>query len=192
MSPDAAWLALVDAHLARRPFMQVSDVYKLIYQGLRGPEHLITSPQDFARRLQGEFDSLPPAGDEALTESIRPDGRLHRLNLRPYKARRASLEALVEACLATARHSWGNPADLPALWETIVAAAQAGRWPSLRGDEVLAFSRWIAGQGFPAVHHSPAYRNACRPAYRLVAADALRQIEFGSLAKKAFRRRDAE
>jgi hypothetical protein len=32
-------MALVKEHLARRPAMEPRDIYKLLYQGMRGPEH---------------------------------------------------------------------------------------------------------------------------------------------------------
>jgi hypothetical protein len=32
---------LIDEYLARHPAMEPRDVYKLLYQGVLGPEHLI-------------------------------------------------------------------------------------------------------------------------------------------------------
>jgi hypothetical protein len=73
---------LIKEHLARRPAMEPCDLYKLLYQGVRGPEHLISSPEAFTERLVKEWHELDFADSDPLWESIRPDGSLLRLNLR--------------------------------------------------------------------------------------------------------------
>jgi hypothetical protein len=78
---------LIKEHLARKPGMEPCDLYKLIYQGVRGSEHLISSPEAFTERLVKEWRELDFADGDPLWESIRPDGNLLRLNLRPFKAR---------------------------------------------------------------------------------------------------------
>lgn len=45
-------VALIKEHLARRPAMEPRDVYKLLYQGTRGPEHIIASPKAFTERKE--------------------------------------------------------------------------------------------------------------------------------------------
>ncbi len=151
--------------------MEVRDVYKLLYQGTRGPEHLIRSPEDFTARLYAEFTCVPPDDGEPLVESIAPDGSLLRLNLRPFKARGGEENWLVEACLETGERQWGRESALRATWRTFVRACQEGQFTAFSLDEVITFSDWLENQGFPAVHHSQVYREAYRPAYRLVAAD---------------------
>ena len=47
----ASWPALINAHLNRYPAMTVQDVYKLVYQGVMGPEHSIPSAEIFRQRL---------------------------------------------------------------------------------------------------------------------------------------------
>ena len=151
--------------------MQPRDVYKLLYQSVRGPEHIIASPKLFKERLAEEWEALDPAAGELLWESIQPDGGLLRVNLRPFKAANGNLEALAIACLETGRRSWGTPAELRLAWGYFVTACQEGRWPSLILDEVETFTAWLEANKFPAVHHSKQYRSLYRPAYRLAAAD---------------------
>jgi hypothetical protein len=141
-------------------------VYKLLYQGILGPEHLIAEPEVFTARLLAEYETVPAAADELLYEPVRPDGRLLRVNLRPFKARRGDLDRLLDACLEAARVRWGTPGDLRAAWAAVADACQAGRWPHL--GEVATFSAWLDAHGYPAVYHSPRYRQAYRPAYRLI------------------------
>jgi hypothetical protein len=151
--------------------MQPRDIYKLLYQGVRGPEHIISSPQAFREYLMSEWQALNPGGDDPLTESIRPDGTLLRLNLRPFKAAGGSLEALTAACLETARRPWGTQVELQQAWKSFVNACQTGCWRDLGMQEVESFNSWIKDIGYPPVHHSESYRNLYRPAYRLVAFD---------------------
>jgi hypothetical protein len=162
------FLDLLNAHLARYPLMAPQDAYKLLYQGILGAEHLLAAPEVFAARLRAEYEAVPPAADAPLYEPVRPDGRLLRVNLRPFKAGGGNLERLLDACLAAASLRWGMTADLTAAWADLVEACGTGRWPHL-GD-VAAFSTWLEANGYPAVHHSPEYREAYRPAYRLVRA----------------------
>lgn len=163
--------ALLTEHLTRRPAMQPRDVYKLLYQGVRGPEHLITSPQAFREYLGSEWEALNSVGDDPLTESIRPDGSLLRLNLRPFKASGGSLEVMTAVCLETARRPWGTPDQLQEAWGIFVACCQAGFYPGLPLEEIESFTTLLQENEFPPVHHSEVYRHLYRPAYRLVAAD---------------------
>ena len=160
---------LIDDHLARYPAMEPADVYKLLYQGVLGPEHLIASPEGLALWLRAEYDSVPPDEAELLWEPIRPDGALGRVNLRPFKAGGGDVERLIAACLETAGLTWGTPAELRAAWATFVELCRAGQWVALPLTDVLALSERLEAEGYPPVHHSAAYRQAYRPAYRLVA-----------------------
>jgi len=165
----AAVVRLIDDHLTRYPAMEPADIYKLLYQGVLGPEHLIASPEAFAARLRAEYGTVPPDEAELLWEPVRPDGALGRVNLRPFKAGGGDVERLIAACLEAAGRTWGTPTELQAAWVTFVESCRAGRWASLPLTGVLALSERLAAEGYLPIHHSPAYRQAYRPAYRLVA-----------------------
>ena len=156
--------------------MEPRDVYKLLYQGILGLEHLVASPEDFAARLRAEYEDVSADNTKPLWEAVRPDGTLGRLNLRPFKAREGDVELLTAACLRTAGQVWGMPDELRAAWATFVELCRAGQWPAFSLPEVLAFSVWLEDGAYPAAHHSPRYREAYRPAYRLVALEFLELI----------------
>jgi len=164
----AAVARLIDDHLARYPAMEPADIYKLQYQGVLGPEHLIVSPEAFAARVRTEYGAVPPDEAETLWEPVRPDGTLGRVNLRPFKASGGDVEQLIAACLETAGRTWGTPADLRAAWATFVELCRSERWVAFPLAGVLALSGRLKAKGYPPVHHSAAYRQAYRPAYRLV------------------------
>ncbi len=156
--------------------MEVRDVYKLLYQGIMGLEHLVTSPEDFAARLRAEYESVSPDAAEPLWEAVRPDEALGRLNLRPFKARRGDVESLVAACLETAERIGGRTEILQAAWITFIESCRAGQWQAFPLAAVLAFTDWLEDQGYPAVHHSARYVELYRPAYRLVGGALLEEL----------------
>jgi len=55
------FLELLDTNVARYPLLTGKDAYKLLYQGVLGPEHLAADPEAFAERLRAEFAAVPPA-----------------------------------------------------------------------------------------------------------------------------------
>lgn len=169
----APLIRLIDEHIARHPAMEPSDVYKLLYQGVLGPEHLIASAEDFATRLRAEYRAVSPDRAESLWEAVRPDGALVRLNLRPFKALGGDVEQLIAACLRTAERVWGTKEELRDVWATFVELCRAGRWGIFPLPEVLAFSAWLGKHDYPSVHHSARYREASKPAYRLISGEFL-------------------
>ena len=167
---------LIDQHLGCYPSMEPRDVYKLLYQGVLGPEHNIEDKTAFRERLLAEFASLEARQGEPLYEPVRPDGSLLRINLRPFKLQNGDLESLIAACLAAGRQKWGELEELKSAWGTFCGLCQEGRWPEFALADVSTFSAWLEAQGHPAVHHSPAYRRCYQPSYRLLAKTALRAL----------------
>lgn len=165
------WIILVKKVIARRPQMQARDIYKLLYQGMLGPEHLIASPTVFAERLRAELDGLSNDQGDPLFEAIRPDQTLLRINLKPFKDARLDLEALLDACLQTAEITRGNPAELRHLWESFISAYHQRPFAAPTITELNDFTAFLAAHNYPAVHHSQVYRENYAPAYRLVRAD---------------------
>ncbi|MFH1908734.1 MAG: hypothetical protein ABIL11_15365 [Chloroflexota bacterium] len=164
---------LIDRHFRWYPFMEPRDVYKLLYQGAMGPEHLIASEAAFRERLLAEFAPLEARQGERLYEPVRPDGSLVRINLRPFKFQQGDLDWLVAACLAAGQQRWGRLEELRQAWETFLGLCQEGRWPEFDLADVSSFSAWLEVQGYPAVHHSTAYRSRYEPSYRLILKIAL-------------------
>jgi hypothetical protein len=169
-NPDRL-IAMIEEHLSRRPGMEARDIYKLLYQSVRGPEHMITSPTAFTEQLAAEWESLDLAGSDLLWEAVRTYGSLLRLNLRPFKSQGGDLEKLVTACLETARRLWGTQTELQQAWEGFTSTCRDRSWPGVAVNDVKSFTSWLETNSYPAVHHSERYRSLYRPTYRLVAAE---------------------
>jgi hypothetical protein len=161
------WQALIGEHLRRRPLMEPQDVYKLLYQGILGPEHLFTSQDTFRERLKKECKELALGGADSLLEPVRPDGELVRVNLAPYLAVGGDIEKLVQACLETVNTSWGSLEFLKQAWNIYTDRIAEGRPDEKTIAMITTFTNVIENQSYPAVHHSDRYRRTYQPAYRL-------------------------
>lgn len=166
----AEWMTLLKSHIECYPAMTAQDVYKLLYQGIMGPEHIMPSAQTFIARLEEEIAGLAPGPDEALLESIRPDGALSRVHLRSWLALGQDIARLADACLQAGRRSWGGRQELLSVWGCFCELVQEGCFATISPLEATTLQGWLEGHDFPAVHHSETYRALYRPAYRLVDA----------------------
>jgi hypothetical protein len=158
-------------HLSWYPLMGLRDVYKLIYQGVMGSEHLIASPEGFIRYLDDEFETLLPDPSGRLLESIHPDKILYRINLCPYKSRQLTTDFLIPGLLETARSFSGDPVALRVAWNGFIQICKQGRLPGFDAGELHEFTAWLEELDYPAVHHSETYTQVYLPAYRLISAE---------------------
>lgn len=163
---------LVRWHLAHHRDMQVRDVYKMLYQAVFGPAHVLARPEKAFRALTEEFAHLQPPVGEPLLEPISPSGTVLRLNLRPYKQRGGEVTALWHSLLESARGLGGNKEELLLLWEQFAQCVRQGHLPFAIA-EVETIGAWLAAGRVAAMHHSDAYRRANAPAYRVLTAKAL-------------------
>ena len=164
---------LLDRHLRRYPRMDLADIYKLLHQAAMGPEHAARDPAGARARLESEIAQLAESGpQEQLVDVISPDGSLARIHLRPYLAAGHPLEALTEAFVETARSHLGASDKLAKFCGCLGDLAAADGIPFSR-EEVESYFAAIMERGYPVVHHSQAYREAYRPAYRVVALEYL-------------------
>lgn len=157
---------LLGTHWARYTSMQVADIYKLLHQAALGPAHAVTAGE-VRTRLADEIAALGDGPDEPLADVISPDGRLARVHLRPYIARGLSVDALADAFAGTAADYTGSPDKLAKFCGCLGDLAETGGLPFPRA-EVEAYMDARRDEGWPAVHHSAAFRAAYRPAYRVV------------------------
>jgi hypothetical protein len=183
MPAPSSLTAILDWHRQRYPLLRAQDIYKLVYQGVFGPGHIITSAAAARRALESELAALEVKGQKARVkrqesdeEPIDPSGRLVRVNLRPLLGeggrmkeegrRSAGYEWLVRALVDSARIVKGSRVQMARRLSSAIRWCRA----SLPGqaaelDEIATPAREA---NYPAFHHSPAYRRAYRPAYRVV------------------------
>lgn len=163
---------LLSQHLARYPRMQLEDVYKLLHQAALGPGHAVDDPAAARKRLENEVASMGESAGEPPREAISPDGKLARIHLRPWVAAGGDIGRLGDAFVATANGWPASQEKLAKFCGCLGDLAATGTLP-FSPEEVTAWFGRIAGEGYPAIHHSPQYARHYRPAYRVVSIDLL-------------------
>jgi hypothetical protein len=177
IQPDPSdLLTLLELHLSWYPLMELQDVYKLLYQGVMGAEHLMPSREEYTRYLEAEFEPLLPDPTERLLEPVRPDGALYRLNLRPYKARHLSLDQLISYLVETANVVKCTKSGFITAWAEFTQLCLQGQIQQFDAKAIDEFTHWLEQIGYPALHHSETYGREYIPAYRLIADRSIPEL----------------
>ncbi len=172
-----SWLTLLQMHLGWYPLMELRDVYKLLYQGVMGAEHLMPSREEYTRYLQSEYEPLLPDPAGRLLDPLRPDGALYRLNLRLFKSRPQGLDPLISYLLETAHIITGTRSELEGVWDAFSQLCNKEQITNYDIASIEQFTRWLEQLEYPAIHHSQTYSREYQPAYRLIAARFVSELE---------------
>jgi len=167
---------LLTQHISWYPLMEPRDIYKLLYQGVMGSEHLRTSTVEYIWNLRSEFERLQPDRNQRLLEPVRPDQALFRLNLRVFKNRQMKIDLLFSSLIETTRVMIGNREEMEAVWAAFTQWCLHGQVDRFEIKKIYQLSLWLFKSGFPAVHHSEIYRREYQPAYRLISAKFVREL----------------
>lgn len=166
----ARFAPVVSWHVARYPDLEVEDVYKLLHQSVAGPAHAIEDPDVARQWLDREWNGLGvPLEDEEMYEPLSSDGRLVRVNLRPWRAAGRAPESVLNAFVRTAGTLPSDTAKIRTELDAIAGCAdRIAADLGLSADAIHTFFSDRALEGYPAIHHSEIYERAHRPAYRVV------------------------
>ena len=148
--------------LSRHPASQLQDLRKALYQSAFGCGHLVEDPSaaaDWIRREAAESAS-------ADQEVERLDGPWSRVPL-GILADGLTPETLAAAFAASAAIPGEDIHGLEQRLETLLALIRDRKLPFSLSDAEAEINAWRAA-GYPACHHSDAYRAAYRPAYRVL------------------------
>jgi hypothetical protein len=155
---------IVKKHLEMYPLMQPQDVMKLLYQRNYGPEHAIADPHQSLQMLEAEAKDIAVSADAPLFTPI--GNAFVRLNLEralhDYTA-----EQVNDMFIRSAGVIHGSLSQFLADIKLIQR-----NFDGLKADFTLAdyeeYLSWYRSQAYPAVHHSPIYRQNYAPHYRVV------------------------
>lgn len=170
---EQAFRQIVARHVARFPRMEPQDVYKLVFQATMGSRHAGLDSAMAQEWLDREVAALQPGPAEPVLDTIAADGRVVRVNLRPFLAAGGSRDALLQAFVRTAHEFAGSEDALRRSLGFAEAMADARLLP-FRRSALHAYFERMRSQDYPAVEHSAAYETAYRPAYRVVLRSLLR------------------
>lgn len=146
--------------------MRVQDAYKLLFQGVFGVGHIM-GEEAYQRLVEeaGRVDLLDHLW-EPLLEPASVDGETVRVNLRPYLRQGGSLEGLYEAMRESSAVR-GDPAEFMSLWRLFKEVAEEEQL-GLDRETINRYDEELEARGPEPRHHSPEYREAYYPAYRIV------------------------
>lgn len=158
--------ALLLAHARQYPQAQIEDYMKFLFQSAFGCEHLASDRETAARYIRQEAESARPCAGPVIEPLDGPYVRAH-LDLLSDGLTPETLAALF---VCSAEHRREGRALLEEKLSVFIGMIGDGELP-LGVDEARAeIDSWQAA-GYPACHHSGAFRAAYAPAYRLIRAD---------------------
>ena len=161
METSAIKAAIAD-HCTRYPLLQPTDLLKFLHQSVFGCGHLIADPSAAADWLDREMESCAPGGE------IEPlDGDFCRVPLGYLKALHLSPSSFAALFALSAQKAGGTVETLELRLSAALDMARDGLLPFSFGALSAAVEDWRAA-GFPARHHSDAFRAAYAPAYRVL------------------------
>ena len=158
----------IKQQLALHPSITQQDVLKMCFQAAYGAEHLLTDIEKVRDYFLTEFDSCAPS-DEPLSEFIAPE--VCRVNLAAWKKLGLPWEWLLNLFVESAAFCHSGPDPESIFFKYI------NQWSSYARENGLnlAFSFDKTHKPQP-VHHSQQYRDAEKPAYRVISGAYVRLI----------------
>lgn len=156
------------------PSMKPQDVMKLCFQAAFGAEHLIEDFQAAKAYFEQEF-AMVEAKEGPIHEQISPT--IYRINIAAWKKHGIPQEWLFRMFALTVNLSEAVKAkkvflDSLEQVKTILAKAQV----SFSVGDWLAYKEAYLREGIRPVRHSETYRNAEKPAYRIVSGKFMRLL----------------
>lgn len=172
--PDPVpWQAMLASHHARYPDMAIPDALKLLQQATMGSEHAAPDSTSAAAWMDREWNTLESGPQELIADTLGQAGRFARVHLRPYRDAGGDPARLTAAFVATGHDVAADSTALRCAIDAVTATVpwNATEWRAAAGQ-------W-AQDGYPAMHHSPGYESAYRPAYRVVSVDRVSGLLLG-------------
>lgn len=154
---------ILQTHARRYSVMQPTDAVKLIYQNEFGGGHLIQDEQSCLNYLRREYASVEKDPAVPLCEDI--GNGIVRVNLAALKE--DDLERLGAAFIHSAAELHGSLEHFLRKLSVLRELTAQGIFAFGLAD-LDTYLAECAKAGYPAVSHSKEYRDAYRPAYRIV------------------------
>ena len=150
-------------HANRYPLMQPCDAVKLIYQNEFGGGHLIRDEEACLNYLRREYADLEKDPSTQLYEEI--GNGIVRVNLAAVKPE--DLAQFGQDFIASAAKHKGTLDSFLNKLEVLRKLTAEGVF-TFDTNALSAYLSEYKAAGYPAVSHSPEYRQAYKPAYRII------------------------
>jgi hypothetical protein len=159
-------------------FFRVEDLYKLIHHAYLGPGHAIPSREAAASYLDREWGEIGAAlPGEPLIEVLAEGAPFVRVNLRPFRDQGGRIDSLLDAFVRSGSEKTDS-VSFRLAWHLARLRIATGEIP-LSVEAYDSLDAEVRPLGYPAIHHSAAYQERFRPAYRVVAAREAQRLQDG-------------
>ncbi len=155
---------ILEKQFERYKKIQVQDVYKLLYQGVFGPEHFIC--EKTRQNLYEEFEKAKPERG-VMFEKISPVFEIYKVDIKVYKHYKGTKEELFDLFQESANIKTGNQKVFQILWDNFKKINDEKDYFSY--EEIEAFEKkYSIPEQLPVLHHSKKYRKANKPSYIVI------------------------
>ncbi len=150
-------------HYRTYPKLQVEDIFKYLFQSAFGCEHLVASESRVLDYIRREYEAM--SEQPILTDKL--DGAYTRVYLSALSCG-LSAETLAKLFCLSAKKEHDGKELLEEKLRISRELIADGSLPLDIEDFDKKLADWRAA-GYPAIHHSDAFRSEYRPAYRVIA-----------------------
>lgn len=191
--PDRARQVLTD-YMRRFPQAQLQDVYKLCFQDIYGPGHIIkdsASCAGYITREMEQVDTLDTRYPDYEYAGI--DGNFVRVNIKILKQHRFDLGRFVQLLMQSA--SQVNPMplyDWRGQWQRIQNQLRTIQPQPLNFDDDAARLDSLFNRGEYVFHHSTRFNQTYAPHYRLIRRDLFEKEILPQIAATSKAQNDPE
>jgi len=158
---------LINYHYNWYPKLQIEDLYKMIYQSVMGPEHILQDETKAFQSLKNEMEKNI-GKEKILFRDIGLENDMVRVNLNIFKEKIGNLQKLFHAMKKTAKSIRGDKSKVQNVWKQVGEMFAFGELPFLCYPIWQEFTELLQKRGFPPVSHSAIYKKNYYPSYRIV------------------------
>ena len=165
--------SFVTGLLQQYPEAQLLDIYKSSFQDYMGAEHLVGDIESARDYLEQELSTTTSVDlQDWYYEPCGVEGRYVRISLKAVIDGKVTPEALLDAFVRSA-----NGSERPSVeqwtdrWHQMIAVIDSMSLDLPHYEEDKQFIEKVLAMGKYAISHSPEYRNAYSPHYRIVRRD---------------------
>lgn len=164
---------ILHSHAKKYPLMEPQDAVKLIYQNVFGGGHLISDLTACRRKLRQEIAATPQEPGAQLLEYI--GNGVVRVKLNALVGSGYSAEQLGYDFVLSAREHTGSMNGFLLKLDILRKVTAAGAF-GFSSEDLERYLENYKQAGYPMVSHSEQYRQAYRPAYRIVLLRILPEV----------------
>ncbi len=163
MADNKKTKSLILSHIEKYPSLQIQDIFKFLHQSTFGCEHAVDSAEAVLERIEKEL-ALSSVCTVPLLEQL--DGDYSRIGL-SYLQKGLSVSTLAKLFYVSASENKGTTYDLEEKLKSVFQLIEDGQLPFSADEFQQAAKRW-KNDGYKAMHHSPTFNAAYKPAYRVI------------------------